>query len=374
MMKKTFLLAALLGTASLAVGQTGLNRFRLLSTVDGYIYIFHYTSTTHGAEVIQGFPYTHFANFHRIDGVYFPAYDKDRSTTETMTINIWPDKNGQPDIQSKPLYSIKDTTQKGTGAGWVGPYYHNFPKPYIIPPGTKNIWIGVHFGPDKGAKDYTMFAGLNRHGTGSLAGVLARKGVPNPGLAYHVIYKNGKPTTLSKSDWHWCWYPSILTKDPILRGYIKLNTDLKPHHGTNPITGKEQYGMGAMWPDINNAEGLPSPGRLDNIGWIVDQHDKVNKADTLTAFIFLHDKRLATPIPTPYGDWYLGFGGPWMALGALMSPLTNGTWKTPAVNIPLPARAVLAGTWLYSEAVVLETNSALKVVRIQLSNMCAMSL
>ncbi len=373
-MRKSLVLAALLGAASLGAAQTGLNRFRLISAVDGYIYIFHYTSTSHGAEVIQGFPNTHFANIHRIDGVYYAAYDKNRSTPETFDINIWPDKNGKPDIQSKPLYTHKATTSKGTGAGWAPPYYFNFPKPYIVPPGTKNIWIGIHFGPDKSSTDYVYFAGLNRHGTGALAGVMARKGVTNPGLAYHVIYSNGKPTTLSKSDWHWVWYNSILTKDPILRGYIKLNTDVKPHHGTNPITGKEQYGMGGMWPDINNAEGLPSPGRLDNLGWIVDQHNQANKQDTVTAFIFLHDKRLASPIPTPYGDWYLGFGGPWMTLGALMSPLTNGTWKTPAFNIPLPARSLLAGTWLYSQAVVLETDQALKIVRIQLSNMCGMSL
>ncbi len=374
-MKKIFLLAALLGAVPFAAGQTGLNRFRLISAVDGYIYIFHYTSTSHGAEVIQGFPYSHFANFHRIDGIYYAAYDKDRSTPEKFDINIWPDKNGKPDLSGKPLYTMQASTSKGTGAGWAPPYYFNFPKPYIVPPGTKNIWVGVHFGPDKSSSDYVYFAGLNRHGTGSLAGVMARKGVANPGLAYHVIYNNGKPGTPALSDWHWVWYPSLLTKTPILRGYIKLNTDVKPHHSSTPtLKGKEQLGMGGMWPDINNAEGLPAPGRSDLLGWVVDQHYQKNKKDTITAFIFLNDKRLNAPIPTPFGDYYLGLGGPWMTLGALMSPLTNGTWKTPAFSVPPAARSFLAGTWIYAQAVVLELDQSLKIVDIQLTNLCGMSL
>ncbi len=373
-MKKAFLLAAALGTASLAFGQTGLNRVRLISAVDGYVYIFHYTSTTHGGEIIQGFPNAHLAGFRRIDGIYVACYDKDRSTPEQFDIFIRPDDGkGKPDLTKPPLYTYKASTAKGTGAGWAPPYYFTFPKPFVVPPTLKNIWIGIHFGKDKSSTDYPMFAGLNRHGTGGLAGVMARKGVKNPGYAYHVNWQNGKPTSLVLSDWHWVWYPSLLTKDPILRPYIKLNVDVKPHAGSGSIANKEQYGLGAFWPDINNAEGI-TPARYDSIGWMVDQHNAKNSKNTLTAFVFLNNHRLNNPIPSPYGPWYLAFGGPYAALGAIWSPLTQGAWKTPAIAIPPAARPILVGTWIYAQAAVAETDSAMNLVDLKLTNMVGMSL
>ncbi len=372
-MRKCALLL-LLGTfCSPVSAQTAWNRFRLFDKVTRWFEGYRYTDTTHGAEVIQGFPSTHFPGLRRIDGVYFTFFDTDRSIVKTFDIYIRKDTGGKPDLAHPPLYTFHARTKKVSGRGPSYPMYFPFPGPYIVPKGTKTLWVGVHFGPDKAPTAQIWFGALAKHGKGGHPGVLTRKGVPNPRLAYHVLYSRGKPTSLVASDDHWVWITGILTKDPILIPYIKLNTDIPPHLGGS-IAGKTQYGMAAMWPDIYNAEGLPSPGRHDLLGWTVVQNYLKVKTHTLSAFLFLQNRRLASPVQTPYGPWYLGYGGPFAALSALWSPLTNGSWTVPALKVPAPAQPYLAGTRLYAQAAVIETDSTWKVVGAALTNMAAMNL
>ncbi len=374
-MNKSLTLVFLLGILAPLSAQTGLNRFRLFDKVTKWFEGYRYTDTTHGAEVIQGFPADFFPGFRRIDGISFTFFQTNKAFVRVMDFYVHPDKGGKPDLASPPLYAFRAKTLKGSGRGPAYPFSYLFPKPFLLPKGAKTLWIGVHLRRDQDATDQAWFGALAAHGMGGRPGVLARKGVPNPRLAYHVLYKGGKPdlSTLAVRDGHWVWTLGFLTRDPVLRGYIKLNTDIPPHQGGS-IQGKTQYGMGAMWPDIGNAEGLPSPGRHDLLGWIVDQHHKKAAANTLTAFVFLQNRRLAAPISTSAGEWFLGFGGPFAAVPPLWSPLTNGTWTVPALSIPPGARAFLLGTWLYAQAVVFETDPQYRLIGASLTNMVAMSL
>ncbi len=371
---KRFLVPPLfLAFALPAPAQTGLNMFRLFGKATRWFEGYRYTDTTHGAEVVQGFPCDRVPGIRRIDGVYFSFFDTDLSVVKTYDIFIRKDRGGKPDLVSPPLYSFRVTTRKLSGRGPSYPISHFFPAPFRVPPGTRNLWIGVHFGPDKTPTSQVWFGALARHGKNGRPGVLSRKGVPNPRLAYVVPYAGGKPTGLVAGDDAWVWTTGILTRDPILLPYVQLNTDIPPHQGGS-LAGKKVYGMAALWPDIANAEGLPAPGRHDALGWRVVQAWKKSPTHTLTAFLFLQNKRMPRPVPTPFGNWFLGRGGPFEAVGAFWSPLTNGSWTLPAIQVPAQARPYLVGTFLYAQAALLETDPSWKVVGASLTNMVAMDL
>ncbi len=375
-MKNAWMLISLLGVLPPAApAQTSPNRLRLFDKATKYFEGYRFTDTSHGAEILQGFPASHFQGLRTIAGVSFTFFDTDRSFVKVFEILLRRgDGKGGPDLSKPPLFSMKVSTKKFSGAGPAYPFSYLFPKPFHVPAGTRILWVGVRFGPDPSPRSQVWFGALAKRGKGGRPGVLCRKGVPNPRLAWQVPYSGGKPLQPVTSDDYWVWTIGILTTDPILLPYIKLNADLQPHQGPS-IAGKVLTGMAAMWPDIRNAEGLASPGRRDLLGWKVVQNLKKSQGNTLTAFVFLQDHLKAPgPFQTPYGPWFLGLGGPFATTPPLWSPLTNGTWSTPPIQVPPAAASLLAGTRLFAQAVLLETDPAMKIVGVSLSNAAAMDL
>jgi len=364
-MRLLSLLCALLLPVGVAAGQTNLNRLRIAEALDGWIYLFSYNSTSYEAEFIQGFPTTHFGNLGFIDGVYAGLYDKNPSTPEKYEIFIrQSDSTGKkPDMVSTPLFQYAGVTKAGgTTAAWVSERVA-FKAPVKAPPGL--LWIGVKVDKQISSTDHLQYAGLNKHGVGTIFGVEPKPGVTND-YAFYCQYTGGKPGTLLQTDYAWVWNTGILTRKPVLQVYSVCNVDRGSGQYMAPMNTND-YSLGGMWPDLVNATNN-SPPRKDDIGWRILQAE-YKTGNVQWAFIFLSDRRIS--VPTPYGEWILLFGGPFWTISPLFSPMGNGQWETTPLPIPPEARVPLLGTALYSQTVVAELDKNLTILKVEMSNMAA---
>ena len=365
-MRKTTLMAAVLGLSALAYAQTPKpNQFHIW---DGSTeYTSRGTIGSNEGEVLNRVHGKHFGFLRPCTKVQYVLQDQNDQTAEYYWFIF---RKADPQNPDKPLVKIDPQTGKDLGiiaqfgkyaysgkgkggaAAWV--FTLTLSKPVILPDGE--FFYGIHFAnvPSPGwttdGGSCHMSGGYNPSGTTTAAkcGEHFRQG-HLPHMAWCITYTNGKPdpTKIQEPSINRSFNVSIYVQNPVLQPYT-----IDPAAKCASKKGKPDLGFAGMWPDLVDLEKY---GYLANFGWRLRE---VNYPSGI-GMVFLASKQMPVPIHLSFGNWYLLPSDPWFTVlgGQSVTLSTTGEGDTTAFNPPTAVRQLLLGTWLYGQGVAIDAKT-----------------
>ncbi len=335
---------ALLAFPGAAFAQSPLpNEFHLFDGAPEYAY--RALGATQEGELLQEVRGGFFAGLRRAVGLRAVLQDQDARTSEKVWIVVRrAGPSGQPDLSAGGLLLQEGPfpySGQATGVrAWNIKF--TFSKALVLPEGT--FFYGIRFAPGRSSTDYGSLQ-MSGDYPANPCGEHPRKGVL-PGLAWKVAYSGGKPSAASTLPYKLAWDMGLLLSPPCIQAYA---VDPK-----SPCLGKKgvpDFGYAALWPDLTDLE---SYGYKARFGWRVRESNLPGAG----GFVFLSGKLLANPLALPgFGKWYLDPADPWFVLVLPVTLDFHGDGRTAALDPPAPVRALLAGTSLHAQGVVLDSKA-----------------
>jgi len=370
---RALVLGAILSGLALPLAAQKPNSFHVF---DGSVeYTSRGTLGNQEGELLVRVPGTHFGNLRQAVGISFTMQDQNVATGETYYLIMRKsDGQGGPDITPAGLlYQEGPFPVFGGGSSLITPT-HTFKTPVVLP--NADFFYGVRVGaPGNGSGSWStdgagihisgMYPLQNGAGNPGPCGEHMRLGV-KPGCAWSVSYSGGQPSQALQPFGDTAWLMALQITGPALQAYAIDTIGGAPLTPCSAKANLRDFGYAALWPDLTDLEQYGYKARF---GWRV--REATYPGAPAVVFIASRMYPNGLSLATPYGRWFLFPNDPYFQIiGGFPVVLSSiGEGQTAPLNPPDTARGALLGTFLYTQALVVDSAT----LGGALSNWCGIS-